>query len=122
MRVIEKEDPSVADLTEQMQERRPLPMGVPQWDEWSDRIISAALIDADPISLKCALTQMILHLGPTEAFKPDAYFILQLRKAAVNQTAHAMFMKYQEDKRKLAEVTAPNQGDVNGGVLENQTV
>ncbi len=84
-------------ILKQMNEPRPLPMGRAEFEEWSDRIISGALIkpncaaDEDPVRLiesqKFALANMLMHLGPTESHKPDAHFIHSLRKFAVNQVA-----------------------------------
>ncbi len=76
-----------AVITGQMQEPRPLPLNRPQWEEWCSRIISGALLEADVESLRFSLANMLLHLGPTESHKPDAYFIHSLRKYAVNQVA-----------------------------------
>jgi hypothetical protein len=83
------------EILEQMGEPRPLPMGRKEFHEWSDRIISGALIKGEPEqdpqilidSVKGVLANMILHLGPTEDHKPDAYFIHAARKGAANQTA-----------------------------------
>lgn len=76
---------------------RALPMGRTAFDEWSDRIISGALIpggeedkEAFYDSQKFALADLLLHLGPTESHKPDAFFIHSLRKFAVNQVADAI--------------------------------
>lgn len=55
-------------------------------------------------NLKHALATMIMHLGPTESHKQDAFFIHSLRKAAANQVAHAIIMEAQAEKqKKLAE-------------------
>lgn len=83
----------------QTQERRLLPVGRQEFDEWSDRIISGTLLQADPDSQKFALGQMLLHLSPTEAAKDDAFFISSLRKFAVNQVADAV-CKEIRDKAK----------------------
>lgn len=87
----------------QMAERRPLPIGVSEFHEWSDRIISGALLPGgtdDPKvfieSQKFALAGMLMHLGPTESYKEDAYFIHSLRKVAVNQIAHAISKELHE--------------------------
>lgn len=100
-------------ILEQMHEVRPLPMGASAFEEWSDRIISGALLpktEEDPETLiksqKVALAQMIMHLGPTESHKPDAYFIHMLRKAAVNQVAYAIISKAQQDKKEAEEAAA----------------
>lgn len=99
-------------IVDQMLEPRPLPMGRKEFDEWSDRIISGALIPMatyeaipgidTPVLLKAkqeekeaifresqkfALANALMHLGPTESHKPDAFFIHSLRKFAINQVA-----------------------------------
>lgn len=87
-------DLPVSDITEQMLEIRPLPMGRAAFEEWSDRIISGALLPCagdEQIfreGQKFALASSLIHLGPTESHKPDAYFIHTLRKYAINQVAH----------------------------------
>jgi hypothetical protein len=84
-------------IVDQMLEPRPLPMGRKEFDEWSDRIIAGALLPGgkeDPLvfiaSQQFALANMIMHLGPTESHKPDAFFIHSLRKFAINQVADAV--------------------------------
>jgi hypothetical protein len=84
-------------IIDQMNEPRPLPMGRKEFDEWSDRCISGALLPGgkeDPKvfteSQKFALANMLMHLGPTESHKPDAFFIHSLRKFAINQVADAV--------------------------------
>lgn len=97
-------------VVDQMNEPRPLPMGRKEFEEWSERIISGALIPTkdglvyhdivneakkDPdsdfarhlTSQKFALCDLLLHLSPTESHKPDAFFIHSLRKFAINQVA-----------------------------------
>ncbi len=74
---------------EKLLEKQPLPQGMTEFEEWSDRIIAGSLLKADPDSMKFALASMIMHLGPTEAFKDDLYFIHSLRKSAANQIAQA---------------------------------
>lgn len=117
MKLKNTEDLDVGDLTDQMKEKRPLPIGRRQFEEWSDRIISGALVDATTESLKFSLAAMLMHLGPTEAFREDGFFILSLRKAAVNQTAHAMM---EELKKKQAEATAPALEVVDGAILAQE--
>jgi len=96
---------STDTILKQMQERRPLPMGVKDFHEWSDRIIAGACIPGvTPRSQKFALADMILHLGPTESHKEDAFFIHSLRKAAVNQVADEMRRSIRDDaKAELAK-------------------
>lgn len=81
-------------IVDQMLEARPLPMGRKEFEEWSERIISGAILPGgaeDPQvfleTQKFALANMLMHLGPTESHKPDAFFIHSLRKFAINQVA-----------------------------------
>ena len=91
-------------ILEQLNEPRPLPMGRKEFDEWSDRIIGGALIPgATANSQKYILANSILHLGPTEDHKPDAYFIHSLRKFASNQVADVIRREiFESDKARLA--------------------
>lgn len=105
-------------IIEQLNEPRPLPMGRKEFEEWSDRIIAGALIPGDggdPRPLiegqKFALANMIMHLGPTESHKPDAYFVHSLRKVVCNQIAHAIYQELkgkQQARAKAAEEAAGN--------------
>lgn len=106
-----------AIIQEQLTEKRPLPTGVKEFQEWSDRIISGAMITATPESQKFALANTLINLGPTVAYETDHYFISVLRKNAVNQVADAMRTKIRDEvKARLAAEEA------NGQVLEQQTV
>lgn len=77
-------------IADQLAEKRPLPIGRSEFDSWSSRIISGALVTAEPESQKFALADMLLHLGPTVSHESDGYFINSLRKFAINQTAIEM--------------------------------
>jgi hypothetical protein len=79
----------VEEIVGQLNENRPLPTGVAEFEEWCDRIISGALLVADKDSQVYALCNMLLQLGPHESHKPDAHFIHGLRKFAINQIADA---------------------------------
>lgn len=75
-------------IKDQLNEKRALPLGSKDFEEWSDRIISGACIPgATPESIKFALADQLLHLGPTVDFECDLYFIKCLRKFAINQVA-----------------------------------
>lgn len=80
-------DLSLRQIRKQLHLRRPLPLGRQEFEEWSDRIIAGALLEADVRSQKFVLADVLLHLGPTEDHKEDSYFIHTLRKMAVNQVA-----------------------------------
>jgi hypothetical protein len=96
----------VSTIKAQMSEPRPLPLGKQEFEEWSDRIISGALIPGVTAeSQKWALANGLLHLGPTESHKPDAFFIHTLRKNCINQVAFAM-MEEIKDAQKAREAEA----------------
>lgn len=95
------EKTSKKTIIQQMNEPRPLPMGVKEFNEWSDRIISGALIPTtQPETLKATLAVMLQSLGPQESHKPDAYFIHSLRKAATNEVARHIFTQMKEERMK----------------------
>lgn len=96
-------------ILEQMNERRPLPMGVSEFEEWTTRIISGALIPGATVeSQKFALADMLLHLGPTESHKEDAFFIHSLRKFCINQVADAMRRKIRDEaKERMSKEEEP---------------
>jgi hypothetical protein len=90
-------------IVNQMNEDRPLPTGMTEFEEWSDRIISGTLLPADYESQKFALATMLMHLPPTKDHECDGYFIKSLRKAAVNQIAHAKMTELRDKaKERLA--------------------
>ncbi len=101
-------------IIDQLNEPRPLPMGSQEFEEWSERIIAGACmpckIEDEQIfhdSQKFSIAEMIMHLGPTESHKEDAYFIHSLRKAAANQVAHAKMIEIRDKaKKRLAEQEA----------------
>lgn len=79
-----------AVIKDQLLEPRPLPMGKTEFEVWADRIMSGALVTATRDSQIYTLANLILHLGPTESHKPDAFFIHSLRKLAANEVADAV--------------------------------
>lgn len=109
-----------------MIEKRPLPLGMTEFYEWSDRIIKMANIPADIESQRFALADMIIHLNGTEDHKEDGYFVKVLRKVAVNQVADGAREKIRnEGKKRLQEAEAkiqqePKDGDLH--VLEKQEI
>jgi hypothetical protein len=119
------EDLAIGDLSREMMEKRALPIGKTQFEEWSDRIIQGAMVEASKRSQKWTLAEMVMHLNPTEAFKEDAHFILKLRKAAVNETCAAIMREIKEEhdaEKKLAEATAYTPGSIDGAVLADKKV
>lgn len=98
-------------IVNQMNEDRPLPVGMDEFEQWSDRIISGTLLPAEPDSQKFALATMLMHLPPTKDHECDGYFIKSLRKAAVNQIAHAKMTELRDKAkaRLAAEETKTNE-------------
>lgn len=81
-------------ILKEINEPHRLPMGRIEFDIWADRIIRAAAIPGATLdSQRATLAGTIMHLGPTESHKPDAFFIHTLIKLAANQVAHAMFQE-----------------------------
>lgn len=97
-------------ITAQLNEKRPLPIGMTEFETWSDRIISGTMLPDNmqmKDSQKFALADMLLHLGPTVDSECDAYFIKSLRKYAVNQIADAKRKAlYEAAKQRLADEKA----------------
>lgn len=93
----------------------PLPVGMAEFDVWSQSIIDAYVLP-DNDSTRFALATMILHAGSSEAYKPKRFFGLCVKKSMANQIAGGVMQdlkKKQEDRIKeeqfqqKAEVTAP---------------
>lgn len=90
-------------LKDTLTEKRALPVGIKEFHEWSDRIISGACLTATPESQKFALANILINLQATVAFEADIYFIHCLRKTAVNQVADGIRNMIREDaKARLA--------------------
>ncbi len=113
MKLSNAESTPIDVISEQLKEPRPLPMGVAAFHEWSDRIISGALLPKDHEadeqtfidSQKFALADLLMHVGPTESHKSDAHFIHSLRVSAIKQIAHAMRIEIRDRaKARMAEM------------------
>lgn len=102
-------------LKDKLQEPMPLPLGMAEFHEWSERIIAGAMIPGGKAeSQKYVLARMVMDLKPTVAFESDAFFINSLRKAAANQVADG-FMKElyaaKQARLKAEEEAKQNQGE-----------
>lgn len=86
---------------------RRLPVGMTEFNTWSDRIIKLSGQFADADSMKWTLATIALHLGPQASSKADIYFIRSMRKAAVNQVvSQAMQDIKAAQAQKLAQQQA----------------
>jgi len=106
----------VGVITDQIMEKRPMPIGVKEFEEWSDRIIQGSMVKADVNSQKFALAAMLTQLGHRETFKEDAHFITALRKSATDQTA-----QYIMNEIKTARTNRPHEQQSNSGAVTPQS-
>lgn len=106
-------------------QKKPLPVGLQGFNDWSDRIIKIAGLVSTPESQKYALAHMLTNLPPQECEESDDYFVKAMRRAAANQVAvyyrEKIFPEVKarlakEEQEKQAEATASQGGD--GKVLD----
>jgi len=93
----------------------PLPVGMSEFNKWSDDIISLSGKFADVDSMKFALASQIMHLGAQQAYVPKNYFVKSMRKAAANQVASQAFQDIknkQQEATKAAELVAQQSVEV----------
>lgn len=90
-----------------------LPVGVQEFYEFADRIITKSGEFADCDSMIFAIATMVLHADPTKSSYPDSYFVDRLRKSAANQVASQIFqdikakqLAAQEAAKQASEATA----------------
>ena len=72
-------------LVSSLSRKRPLPVGMSEFEGWSARIIEGAMLSATEETQKFALASMLLQLPASEAFKDDGFFINSLRMAATTE-------------------------------------
>jgi len=104
---------------------RPLPMNMPQFEAWSERIIQKANLPTEDMETQqFALAGMILQTSPSDFMRPDEYYVGCLRKAASDQLATQVIQDLREKRqarleaaKRLSAVT-PLQNGVTYGVKE----
>lgn len=107
---MEAEESARDKILREMNVPRPLPVGMEEFEVWSNRIIdSCGLPQVEGRSLKFALAGMILQISNGESFKPNAYFINALRKGAANQIAQAVMYKAKQEQREREEAEKAKQ-------------
>ena len=93
-----------------------LPVGMSEFNVWSQDIIDLAGPMADDDSMKFAIASQLMHQGSTSDRIPKRFFVAALRKAAANQVAAQVFqdVKLRQAERQakeaaeaLAATTAP---------------
>lgn len=85
-----------------------LPVGVTEFEKWSDSVIELAGPMADKTSMLFAVASILIHADSKHGALPKAYFVNRLRKSAANQVASQVF---QDIKTKQAEETAAKQAE-----------
>lgn len=101
-----------------------LPVGLTEFNEFAERIISKAGKFADQDSLTYALAMELIHSDPKTAFSDD-YFVTRLRKVAANQVASQVIndIKAKQmaamEAAKQAEATASTEDTSNGQDQKN---
>lgn len=63
-----------------------LPVGAAHFDTWAKSIFSIYKLEDKPGN-RHALASLIMHLGPTTAYKPKRYFSFAVMKSLANETA-----------------------------------
>lgn len=112
---------------EYLKEMRPLPLGRKEFDAWSKEIIRLAEVPGLTVeSGQFALSEMILHVKPTQSFESYGHFVHSLRKGAANQVAHTIFQEIKNAQKARAEKqqeVSPDTVNTSGTkVLENAKV
>ena len=80
-----------------------LPMGMTEFNTWSERLIALAGVPTSNIeSLKKILAEMIMHYKANEDYVEDEVFIKGLRRAAANEVAFAVLQAF--NQKKLAAI------------------
>jgi hypothetical protein len=93
-----------------------LPQGMSEFEAWSEDILQTYGFPSND-SFKFALATMIMHGGPTQAYKSKHYFMLMLRAAAAKQIAGAVFVAAKE-KQKAEELAKQKSAEVPASPLQ----
>lgn len=124
---INDDETTIEEIKAQLQEKRALPLGRTEFNEFCDRIWSGALLTSEPgqerllrLSVSSLLADEIMHLPGGQTHESDLYFINRARKLAANQIAHTIKQeihkeinsiiqdkKEKEDKLKLVHSDKP---------------
>lgn len=91
----------------------PIPTGMAEFDAWVDSITNTfTLPTQEKDTIRFAFATMIMHLGPTAAYKPKLYFVLALKAGAAKQIASAAFQEIKQ--KQQAAATASQNAAANG--------
>lgn len=84
----------------------PVPQGITEFEAWASSII-AMYGFPDNDSVRFALATMIMHSGPTAAYKSKHYFAVMIKAGAAKQVAAQVFQDIKNKQSKPVEVTTP---------------
>ena len=91
-----------------------VPQGVEEHTAWATSIIEDYGFPEND-SVRFALATMVMHLGPTAAYRSKFYFALLVKAGAAKQVASQVFhdikARQQDELRKQQEATAQAQAD-----------
>lgn len=109
-----------------LKEMRPLPLGRKEFEAWSKEILRLAEVPGLTMeSGQFALSEMILHVKPTQSFESYGHFVHSLRKGAANQVAHTIFQelkKAQMEKLQSKEIVSESVTTGDEKVLEGPKI
>ncbi len=87
-----------------------LPIGYAQFDAWADSIINTYKMPTDHRdSILWSLSNMIMHMGPKDAYKSKFYFFLMLHASATKQIAHGIFNEVKTRQKQAEQEAAKKQ-------------
>ncbi len=119
-KVSNTDETPVEEIVEQLKERRPLPLGRKEFEEFCERIWAGAMIKGEPgnerlleLSVKSLLADEIVHLPGHQTHETDIHFINRARKLCANQVAITIkaeiHKEIQEELRKVRGEDKPKE-------------
>lgn len=107
---IHNEETPIDEIIEALQEKRPLPLGMKEFEDFFARIWSGALLTFEPgkeeiikLSAKNVLANEMIHLPSSQTHESDIYFINRIRKVACNQICLDVVNKTKAELKKILE-------------------
>ncbi len=94
-----------------------LPQGVTAFESWAVSIIELADVPNND-SIRWSLATMVLHLNPTECYKPKEYFIRALKKSAACEIA-AYLMRELKAKQEAQIQAAKKAAEASNEPVQN---
>ncbi len=84
-----------------------LPTGLTAFNAWADDISDTYFMPtSDKDSIRFSLASIVMHLGPTAAYRSKFYFALVLRAGAAKQVAGAAFYEIKNKQQEAAKAAA----------------